>query len=152
MPEIKRIIAQIDAGFKGEAWHGPSVLEVVKGVTAAQAARWQIGDSHTCWEIVLHIACWKNAARRRLLGEKYNPTDEENFPAVTDTGDAAWNKTLAALKKSHTQLVKAAAKLSDRRLDKPFPGQRATPYQILHGVVQHDIYHAGQIMLMRKLG
>ncbi len=152
MPEINRIIAQINAGFKGEAWHGPSVLELLKGVTAEQAARWRVGNSHTCWEIVLHIVCWKDTARRRISGERYVPTDEENFPAVTDTSDAAWKKTLAKLKKSHKLLVDAAEKLSDRQLDKPFPTQRATPYQILHGVVQHDIYHAGQIALMRKLG
>lgn len=151
MSEINRIIGQLNAGFKGVAWHGPSVLEVLKGVTAEQAARWRIGDSHTCWEIVLHIVCWKDAARRRLLGERYIPTDEENFPSVIDTSDAAWKKALATLRKSHNQLVKVAEGLSDRRLDKPFPTQRATPYQILHGVVQHDIYHAGQIALIKKL-
>ena len=91
MPEATRIADQLRRAFDGEAWHGDSLLEILEGVTAAQAAARPIASAHTIWELVLHIAAWDGAALRRLGGAAVELADAENFPPVPDVSDAAWH-------------------------------------------------------------
>lgn len=150
MSEIDRIGEQLKRAFEGEAWHGPSVLESLEGVTAAQAARRPLEGAHSIWEIALHIAVWEDVVRRRALGEKYQPTDEQDWPAIPDTSAAAWQETLTRLKAGHRALRKVVAAFDPKRLDQPLVPGGSTGYVQFHGAVQHDIYHAGQIAVLRK--
>lgn len=150
--EAARIADQLRRAFDGEAWHGDSLLEILEGVTAAQAAR-PIAHAHTIWELVLHIAAWDGAVLRRLGGVAVTLSDEENFPLFTDTSDAAWRKTRAEMRRVHEELAETVASLADLRLDEIVPGKkgaRYTFYSMLHGAVQHELYHAGQIAILRK--
>ncbi len=152
--EATRIADQLRRAFAGDAWHGDSVFEILKGVTAAQAAARPIKNAHTIWELVLHIAAWDGAVLRRLGGVKVALSDAENFPAVTDASETAWRKALADVRRVHEQLVEAVSVLPDSRLDEIVPGKEGahyTFYYMLHGVVQHELYHAGQIALLKKL-
>jgi uncharacterized damage-inducible protein DinB len=152
--EAARIADQLRRAFHGEAWHGDSVFEILKGVTAAQAAARPIKSAHTIWELVLHIAAWDGALLRRLGGVAVEPSDAENFPTVTDTSEAAWRKTLAEVRRVHEELVATVSVLPDSRLDEMVPGKEGahyTFYYMLHGVVQHELYHAGQIALLKKM-
>ena len=154
MSEAARIADQLCRAFDGDAWHGDSLFEILEGVTAAQAATRPIARAHTIWELVLHIAAWDGAVLRRLSGAAVTLSDAENFPAVTDTSDAAWRKTLAEVRRVHEELVAAVAALADSRLDEIVPGKEGayyTFYYMLHGVVQHELYHAGQIALLKKM-
>lgn len=151
--ETSRIADQLRRAFDGEAWHGPSVLEILSGVTAADAAARPLPKSHRIWDIVLHIAVWDDAARRRMAGEVVQPTPEEDWPAVTDISDRAWQRTLDHLKQTHDALVRAVTASSDSRLLERVPGKEPddyTLYYMLHGIVQHELYHAGQIALLKK--
>ena len=126
----------------------------MKGVSAKQAAARPIKNAHSIWELVLHIAAWDGAALRRLGGAAVELSDAENFPAVKNASDAAWREALAQVRRVHEDLVKTVAALPDSRLDEVVPGKEGayyTFYYMLHGVVQHELYHAGQIALLKKM-
>jgi uncharacterized damage-inducible protein DinB len=155
MSQTARIADQLRRAFGGEAWHGDSLFEILEGVTAARAAARPIKSAHTIWELVLHIAAWDGAVLRRLGGVAVTLSDAQNFPPVTDASEAAWRKALAQVRRVHEELVAAVAALPDSRLDEIVPGKENegahyTFYYMLHGVVQHELYHAGQIALLKK--
>jgi uncharacterized damage-inducible protein DinB len=150
MSEAARIADQLRRAFDGSAWHGPALLELLKDVDAATAAAKPLPGAHSIWELVLHIAVWDDAGSRRLAGEKWQPTGRANFPPVSKVTEAAWRKALAHAKKAHNDLVRTVAKLSDERLRDRVPGKRYDFYHMLHGIAQHELYHAGQIAILKK--
>jgi uncharacterized damage-inducible protein DinB len=154
MSETARIADQLRRAFHGDAWHGDSLFEILNGVTAAQAAARPIKNAHSIWELVLHIAAWDGAVRRRLGGEAVALSGEKNFPPVTDTSESAWRKALEHVGRVHDDLVAAVAAFPDSRLGEKVPGKDPdyhTFYYNLHGVLQHELYHAGQIALLKKM-
>ena len=151
MSELKRLNDQLKRAFEGKAWHGPSVSEVLAGVTAEEAAAHPISGAHSIWEVALHIATWERVGRRRI--EEFIPidvSDEEDWPAVEDTSDAAWSNTLDDLRRNHEALRGAIRALDETRLEDIVPGTQYSVYFLLQGVIQHDLYHAGQIALLKK--
>ena len=155
MTEIERISDQFRRAFDGSAWHGPSVLALLEDVSASQAAARPIPSAHSIWQLVNHIAAWERACLRRLDGDPAQLTDEEDWPAVSDTSEAAWQQTKQTLVATHQQLLEKIAELDDARLDQPIISDSSTTYSsvyvTLHGGVQHDLYHAGQIALLKKV-
>jgi len=144
---------QIRRAFDGEAWHGDSVLEILKDVDAATAAARPIMSAHSIWELVLHIATWDDVTIQRAGGKALMPTDEQNFPPVKDTSEAAWKKTVEHLKKTHNKLMETVAAFPDSRLRDQVPGKTGDYYDFYYlfsGIVQHELYHAGQIALLKK--
>ena len=151
MNESQRIADQLRRAYEGEAWHGPSVREVLAGVTAEKAARRPIPQAHSIWEIVVHVAQWEGFVRRRLMGELVTDLPPElDWPPVNDPSEAAWQSALGNLERGNQELRTAIGALSDERLREIVQGQRYSFYGLLHGVVQHDLYHAGQIALLKK--
>ncbi|MGH9788971.1 MAG: DinB family protein [Candidatus Acidiferrales bacterium] len=150
MTEVQRIADQLRRAYEGEAWHGPSLRELLDGVTSAQAARRPLPQAHSIWELVLHITVWESVVRRRLTSEVPDPPPELDWPPVRDTSDAAWKQTLDDLDHGHQQLRQAISSLSDDRLSRRVLGKNYSIYGMLHGLVQHDLYHAGQIALLKK--
>lgn len=151
MSEVKRIKSEMRRAFEGEAWHGPSVMEILAGVTAEQAAARPIASAHTIWEITLHINAWESVVLRRLKGEPVGSiADEENFPPVTITSEEAWRQAIEKLKQDNLALREAVASLDDNQLSDIAAGANYSIYFMLHGVIQHDLYHAGQIALLKK--
>jgi uncharacterized damage-inducible protein DinB len=148
--EAKRIQEQLERSFTGTAWHGPSVMELLADVDAAGAATHPIEGGHSIWELALHIAAWNKGAARRLSGDRAELSDEENFPPVSDIGDEAWRRTIELLRSYHRELHDAIGRLDDARLDQPILEGMSSVYVTLHGVVQHNLYHAGQIALLKK--
>jgi uncharacterized damage-inducible protein DinB len=150
MSEGARIADQLRRAFYGSAWHGPALLELLEDVDAATAAAKPVADVHSIWELVMHISVWDDAALRRLDGNKWQPTGLKNFPPVTKPTAAAWRKAVAATKSTHDTLVKTVANLSDARLGDRVPGKRYDFYHLLQGIAQHELYHAGQIAILKK--
>lgn len=151
MTEARRIAEQHYSAHHGEAWHGPAVQEIIAGVDAGTASARPIPDGNTIWEIVHHITAWNDAARRRAGGEPVRLTDEEDWPAVSDPSDAAWHSSVAELGRAAEALRRTIEDLSDEALESTVVGQEYSVYSLLHGVIQHDLYHAGQIALLKKL-
>ena len=150
MSEVERMVDQLRRAYEGEAWHGPPLKEILAGITAEQAARRPVANAHSVWELVLHIAAWESIVRRRLAGEAVEATPEQDWPPVRDTGQVAWRSALADLERGHLQLRQSIALLADDQLSGKAPGKDYSLYVMLHGVVQHDLYHAGQIALLKK--
>jgi uncharacterized damage-inducible protein DinB len=151
MTEAARIADQLRHAFDGDAWHGPALLELLADVDANTAAAHPLPGTHSIWELVLHIAAWDDAVNRRIAGGKaVQLKGAENFPQVKDKSRAAWRKAVAHLKKTHTTLIKTVAVLPDRRLLERVPGKKYDNFFMLHGVAQHELYHAGQIAILKK--
>ncbi|HYR75156.1 MAG TPA: DinB family protein [Pyrinomonadaceae bacterium] len=152
MTEIERILDQLKRAYEGGAWHGPAVREVLAGVTARQAHARPLQDAHSIWELVQHIAVWENVGRRRLEGDRaeIDISSPEDWPPAADMSEAAWEQAKAALDGGHEALRKAIAGLEESRLDQPILEGLSTAYVTLHGVIQHDLYHAGQIAILKK--
>ncbi len=148
--EAARIADLLRRAFDGSAWHGPALLELLHDVDAATAVAKPLPEVHSIWELVLHIAVWDAVALRRLSGEKSQPTGTKNFPPATKATPAAWRKAVAATKHTHAALVETVAALPDSRLRDRVPGKRYDFYHMLHGIAQHELYHAGQIAILKK--
>ncbi|MEK7830607.1 MAG: DinB family protein [Acidobacteriota bacterium] len=153
MSETHRINSQLKRAYQGEAWHGPSLRELLEGVTAQQAAAKPIPSAHSIWELVNHIIAWEQIARLRLEGDPVkNPSDEMNFPPVNDTSETAWQAALQSLAIGNQALRDSIRKIDDAKLEEIVPEASYSNYGLLHGVIQHDLYHAGQIALLKKAG
>jgi uncharacterized damage-inducible protein DinB len=155
MSETTRLADQIRRAFEGDAWHGDSVSELLQGVDAKMAAAHPIKNAHSIWELLLHIAAWDRAVVTRMGGIAVQPAGDDNFPPVKDTSEAAWGKAIEHVKQTHNQLVNAVAAFPDSRLQEQVPGKTQSYYNFFYlfsGIVQHELYHAGQIALLKKAG
>ncbi len=145
----------LDTGYHRPSWHGPNLRGAVRGVSLQDAA-WRPGPGrHNIWELVVHAAYWKYVAWRRLTGAARGsfPLAGSNFwtrPPVAATR-RAWLADLALLDDMHRRLQAVVDDIDPRRLDLPAPRGRSTRRALIAGVAAHDVYHAGQIRLLRRL-
>lgn len=145
------IAGELERAFRGEAWHGPSLKEILADVTAREAAARPIAGAHSIWELVHHITAWVVIVRRRLEGERIvDVSEQEDWPPVNDTGEGAWHRAIAALEEGHQRLLDAIRRVPEARLAEPVAGKDYSNAIMLNGVVQHDLYHGGQMALLRK--
>jgi len=151
MSEIERIVDQLRRAFEGNAWHGLSLWEILTDVTSQQAFAKPLSGAHSIWEIVNHITVWESVVRRRIKGEVISGlSPAEDWPAVNDSSEAAWQQTLTKLERGNHELRDTISAMTDARLKEIVLGQTYSFYFMLHGVVQHDLYHAGQIAVLKK--
>jgi len=148
--ELERVVDLLDRAGGGDAWHGPSVAAVLSTLTAAQAALRPLPNGHTIWELALHIAVWDRVVARRLAGERVEPTPAEDWPSPGQPTDDEWERTLTGLREARAVLRASILAFDARRLGETAPGGNYSVYVMMHGVIQHDLYHAGQIALLRK--
>jgi uncharacterized damage-inducible protein DinB len=152
MREVERIADQLKRAHEGGAWHGPSVNELLEGVTAEQAAARPFDGAHSVWELVSHIEAWERAILLRLGGESaefYNTP--EDWPRVTDASEESWRQTREKMAATYSALRDATLALDDARLDEPINDGRSSRYVSLHGAIQHTLYHAGQIAFVKRV-
>lgn len=143
----------IDLAYDRQSWHGTNLRGSLRGVTAEQAAWRPAPGRHNIWELAVHAAYWKYAVLRRLTGQKRGSFALEGsnwFARPTDPSAAAWKADLALLDQTHHALRAAVAALPASRLRAPVQGKRTTAW-LLHGIAAHDLYHAGQIQLIKRL-
>ena len=152
MKETERLTLQLEHSLNGEAWHGPALLELLAGVTPADAAAHPVAGWHSVWELVLHVIVWQDVARRRLAGEvpEFEIGGPEDWPPASDTSAAAWAGAIGRLRDATAALAAAIRALPEERLDQPILENYSTAYHTLHGVVQHNLYHAGQIVVLKR--
>lgn len=145
--EIKNIVSLLKQTFEKGAWHGPSVMDSLEEVGEAQAFQ-RLPDTHSIIELVAHMAAWKTYTTKKLEGDaSYKVTDELNFPHPT-----SWEDALKRLQESQRELVSALETFPAQKLQEHIPGTTApyTYYTLLHGIIHHDLYHTGQIVLIKK--
>jgi uncharacterized damage-inducible protein DinB len=132
-------------------WHGSALAELLIDVTPAHAASRPIAGAHTIWELVLHVTAWTEIARERLIGSaKADPTPEEDWPPVRDTSPGAWRSALERMKEAHRELAADVARLDDSELIGRVPGKDHSVLVMVHGIVEHDAYHGGQIAILKR--
>ncbi|HVS21350.1 MAG TPA: DinB family protein [Pyrinomonadaceae bacterium] len=147
MTEIERILDQLKRAYEGNAWHGPSIREALAGITAEQAHAQPLANAHSIWETGSSHCSLGNVGRRRLEGDRaqINISSPEDWPPADDTSEAAWEQAKAALDRGHQALVETITRVPESRLDEPIFEGMSTVYITLHGVIQHDLYHAGRL-------
>src|SRR5262245_369201 len=148
--EITRLIDQLDRAYAGEAWVGRPVRELLDGVDAELAAAHPIAGAHSIWELVTHITYWLDATARRLGGEAVDVLTDADWAQSPQPTAAAWKAALAALEAGHDRLRSVVGELDEDDLEDPVPGRTYNNYVLVHGVLQHTLYHAGQIALLRR--
>jgi hypothetical protein len=149
MTELGRILDQYDRAMNGDAWHGDPVWKILDGISAEQAAARAHSQRHTIWELVAHVTFWETQVYRRLNNLPDRPTEDLNFPVMPEPTDTHWHATLADFRRSNLDFRRCISELDPTRLDQPAPGRNKSIYIEVHGVIQHHLYHAGQIAILR---
>jgi uncharacterized damage-inducible protein DinB len=157
MSEISRIIDELEREYDGDPWHGSPLVAILDGVSASQANAKPVANAHSIWELVLHVTAWKNEVRLRLSGAPAGDPKEGDWPEVGEPSDERWHAALERLRRAQRDLLADIESLPEAKLFAPTndPRDRKTGagvsyYVLLHGAVQHDVYHAGQIALLKK--
>ena len=132
MPEIERLIDQLEREHAGDPWHGSPLRRNLEGVTAGQAAARPIPSAHSIWELVLHITAWKGEVRRRLSGAPAADPEEGDWPEVGEPTPERWAAALARLEQAHAGLVAAVRAFPESRLDTPTNDQRDPALPLPH--------------------
>jgi uncharacterized damage-inducible protein DinB len=145
--ETEKITSLLKRTFERGAWHGPSVKEVLKGIDGDLALK-RLTNTHSIIELVAHMTSWRRYVINRLQGNNsFTVGDDTNFPKRND-----WNNVLAELEESQQHLLELIEKFPVYKLSElvPVSEQNYTYYTLLNGIIHHDVYHAGQIMLIRR--
>jgi DinB superfamily len=153
-PEIENLLGLLDEAYKRAAWHGPNLRGSIRGLTAKEAAWRPKAGRHNIWEIVVHAAYWKYTVRRRLLGEKrgsFSLSGSNWFPRPADRGEKAWRADIAMLDGEHQRLIAAVSVVEPESLDLSARGSKTVTRRLIAGIALHDVYHAGQIQLIKRL-
>jgi uncharacterized damage-inducible protein DinB len=152
--ELHALLEAMNEAFERKAWHGPNLRGAIRGLSAADAAWRPADDRHSIWELVVHAAYWKYVVRRRITGDKrgsFSAKGSNWFSRPDAPSETGWREDVARLVSEHRQLVEAAAALDPRRLHTAARGGRQAPAMLLRGIAFHDVYHAGQIQLLKRM-
>lgn len=150
--ECLRIADQLRRAFEGKAWHGPAFRELLTDLTAEQASARPLASAHSIWELVLHVEVWMQATAEAIQGVpmlNIVGTDRD-WPPDRDRSAAAWASATDHLFQTGERLAEAMEGFADDHLNETVPGRKYNFYYLFHGIVQHSLYHAGQIALLKK--
>lgn len=152
----KILVAFVEEAFRRKSWHGTNLRGSVRGMTPVQASWRPRPGRHNIWELVVHAAYWKYVVRRKLTGEARRsfPLKGSNFwtrPAGGDDDDAEWKRDVELLVKQHEQLVASILAFPSSKWETLAPGSSFTHGALVRGAAAHDLYHAGQIQLLKRL-
>ena len=147
MREIERILDQLNRTWGGPSWTGVDIRPLLDGLTEEQARAHPLSNVHSIIELVAHISAWLDAVARRLAGIPTELTPEEDWRDLTQL---PWPAALEELENAESRLCDAVARLSVDDLDTIVVGREYTVYVMVHGVIQHSMYHSGQISVLKK--
>lgn len=155
-PAVDVLLVSLDRAYDTKSWHGTNLRGAVRGLQADLAAWRPAPGRHNAWEYAVHAAYWKYVVRRKLTGEPRGsfPLAGSNFFARPEEGratPAAWKADRALLEEQHRRLREAVAALSTDDLWRRAEGSRVTLLELITGAAAHDLYHAGQIQLLKRL-
>jgi hypothetical protein len=149
---VALLVDNLDRAFRGPSWHGTTLRGTLRGLTPARALRKPAPERNSIWELVLHAAYWKYVVRRKLAGDARGsfPREGSNFPELPERTDAAaWKADLKLLDAEHEALRQAVLELTPSRLERSLGTWRTL--DLVLGAAAHDLHHAGQINLLKRL-
>jgi uncharacterized damage-inducible protein DinB len=147
--DVEMLAEQIRRAFWGESWHGPSVREVLTGLSAEDAAAHPVAGAHSIWEIVLHMIGGYRLVLGRVRGNRAQLAPEEEWPPVVEVSSESWRETQHTLEQLNQELQSAVRAFPAERLSQEL-GSEYSAYTQFLGAPQHDLYHAGQIVVLKK--
>lgn len=150
--DLVGLLSMLDEAFSSKAWHGPNLWGALRGVTPEQAGWRPAPDRHNIWEIAVHAAYWKHIVRRRITGNRrlrFPLRGKDWFVRPDDASESAWRADRALLRDQHAELHTLVASLSPADLAGDADGERRA--RLIRGIAAHDIYHAGQVQLLKRL-
>lgn len=151
MTHGQKVAESIERAVSGPVWHGPALMDLVGDVTAEQAAAYPVAGAHSIWELVLHITAWAEIVRARLLSNvPVGATPDQDWPRVREPSAEGWRGAVERMKEAHRELSADVDPLEESRLVARVPGQDYNARVMLHGVVEHDAYHGGQIAILKR--
>ncbi|MEA2722522.1 MAG: hypothetical protein QOH59_293 [Gemmatimonadales bacterium] len=153
-PRIELLLEILDQAFDRKGWHGTTLRGSLRGVTPVEALWRPATGRHNIWELTVHAAYWKYAVRRRLAGDASGSFARKpnNWPEVPSTPDAgAWKRDIILVEGEHRLLREVVRAMPPARLDERSPKGVWTKAEEIHGVAAHDLYHTGQIQLIKRL-
>jgi DinB family protein len=153
-PDLNQLLAILDQAYDHRSWHGTNLRGSSRGLSLQQAAWRPARGRHNIWELVVHSAYWKYAARRRLTGEARQsfPVKGSNwFARPVETTEKAWRSDIALLDEMHRRLRDAIGRFPPTKLHHKNGGSTDTNFSLIAGVAAHDLYHAGQVQLLKAL-
>jgi len=150
MSESKRLANEVRKALDGEAWHGPTWKDNLDGVGRDAAIYRSIPEAHTIAELVLHATTWHDVVRRRIEGETPEVTSDQDWPVAAFADDATWNAAVARLFETGKALAATIEKVPEQKLLEKRPGVDGTWYELISGELQHVLYHAGQVGILKK--
>lgn len=152
-PRIDILLRNLDQAFDQRSWHGPNLMNSIRGVDPEEAAWRPTQERHNVWELVLHAAYWKYRVCRLLSKDSPRSFDRKgsNFFERPTVDEANWQGDVEILKAWHQRLRAIVTALDPERLDQTSARSEYNDYGLISGVAFHDIYHAGQIRLLRRM-
>lgn len=152
MAEASNIVEELKHIHHSEgAWHGPGLWKILAGIHSDAALARPLADYGSIWEIVLHISKWEEVFCVRLEGHPMELPIEGDWPAIGEESEDAWQNALNFLDETHDRLIRIVSELEDSDLEKTVTGKDYSVSFMLHGIVRHHVYHAGQIALLKRL-
>ncbi len=151
MNQVDRIVQYYDQTMTGSSWHGDPIWQILEAISARQASQRPVPDAHTIWELLSHMTFWEGVAAGRLRGETVETLDELNFPAMPGDTEENWQAALNGFRESNQRFRAALSALDPALLDQLTARKKRTYYQEAHGLMDHHVYHAGQIALLKKI-
>jgi hypothetical protein len=153
--ECRHIAEELFSTLNGEAWYGDSVRKILEGVTSVQAASHPIPGVHSIWELVRHVEAWCKFAIGAVQGIAIpgwpEMPREQDFPPVIDKDAHTWQEALQSFFDNHQKLTQAIREFGDLRLEETVPGRPYNFYRLFQSATQHAVYHAGQIVMLKKM-
>lgn len=152
MSDATTVTALLNSITHGPAWHGPSTMEAIEGVSAEDAASHPVDGVHSIWEIVNHVNAWQAYSLAVLAGEDAGLLDgQDDWPPLPlSHGETEWHAVCRDLERLGREICETVLQCDDRRMKETVPGKDFTLKVLLHGVVSHNVYHGGQIALLKK--
>ncbi|HWA16824.1 MAG TPA: DinB family protein [Gemmatimonadales bacterium] len=157
MSESRILADQVARVHTGDPWYGDPITKVLDGISARSAAAYPIRGAHSIWELVLHLTTWVKEVNRRLESGVWREPEDGDWPSVPEPTEANWRQSLERLDAAHTALEQTVKRLSARQLAGQIGVERdralgtgVTLRETIHGILQHDAYHLGQIALLKK--
>ena len=157
MREVDRIADEFERACAGDPWYGPPVSSILAGIDAQTAVSRPIAGAHSICEIVLHMTGWVREVARRLRDGIAREPEQGDWPSCTVRTESDWRAVIAGFDAANAELLAAIRAADDARLAEhigdarePALGTGVTRYVTLHGIVQHQVYHAGQIAILKK--
>lgn len=151
MKEAKRIIQLFEDLYHGDPWIDVTILETLKNISAKQAIKKIAPGRNSIWQMVNHITSWRENVLLRVQGNEIITPSNNYFMEITDTSENAWKKSMKRLENSQHQWITFLKTFDESDFDKIYPNNKMSYYKHIHGILQHDAYHLGQIVLLSKL-